>query len=132
MSGRYRALEGLFHKFGKCSEGFLDVGARGGRGFEKEHVVLRSESSPLFRADLANMVQIRFVANENLLYIIFDLRDLVEPVLNVLEGSDGRDVIENHDSMGSTEVASCQRPMDAKETKVRYVLEQKMEGKLLL
>jgi hypothetical protein len=91
-------------------EGFFDVLAILGGGFEEAHVVVLSKLLALVGGNLARVCHVALVANEDAGDVIGGvLLDLIHPVLNGTEALTVGDVVGHDDAVGSLVVAACYR-----------------------
>ncbi len=92
---------------GHDGEGFLDILAVLGRGFQESHIIVLREVLALVGGDLSRVLHVRLVADEDSGDVVRGvLLDLAHPVVNRAEALSVGDVVGHDDAMRSLVVAA--------------------------
>lgn len=98
-------LQLLLNSLGHLGEGVLDVGGRLGGSLQEDQVERSSELGGLIVLNLTLVNQIGLVSDQELVHILAGIAvNLLQPLLNVVEGLLVGDIVDDDDTMSSTVV----------------------------
>lgn len=98
-------LQLLLDSLGHLGEGILDVGGALGGGLQEDQIERGSELSSLVVLDLTLVNQVGLVTNQKLVDILAGVAvDLLQPLLDIVEGLLVGDIIDDDDTVSSTVV----------------------------